>query len=239
VRRWRPTRTGAPDRRPSAGSVGLGARPAGDRSPDGVDARPAGGPPDRRLFIAVAVPRPVRAALAAVIEAARGGAGPSRGVRWVADDGLHLTVRFLGATPPARVDAAAGALREAAASVRPFAIALAGAGAFPREDAPRALWLGLGAGAEELGALARGVDAALVRAGWPAEPRPFRAHLTLARCDDPVDGRAALAALRRALGEAGPDAQRRWRSDELVLFESHLGRGPARYEAVAVGRLGA
>ena len=207
----------------------------------GTDARIAAGPmPERRLFVAVAVPTTVRAALATVVGSIRSPARGevARGVRWVAPDALHLTLRFLGATPSGHVDAAGEAVREAAARAEAFAIALGGAGAFPRDDAPRALWLGVSAGATELGSLARDVDAALARRGWPAEPRPFRAHLTLARSDDPTAGRAALAALREALAAAGGDLPRAWLARELVLYESHLGRGPARYEAVTVARLG-
>jgi 2'-5' RNA ligase len=196
------------------------------------------GSPDRRLFIAVSVPPDVRAAVAAVVEAAQRRSDGSRAVRWVLADGLHLTLRFLGATPPDRVELGADAVREAAASVRPFDVALGGAGAFPRDDGPRALWLGIAEGAVELGALTRAIDASLVRRGWPAEPRPFRAHLTLARSDDPVAGRAALAALRDVRATPVPGLARPWRPREVVLFESHLGRGPARYEVVAEGRIG-
>ena len=210
-------------------------RAAEQRPAPGVGAAP--GVPGRRLFIAVAVPSPVRSALAEVVAAARGRTGTVRGVRWVAADGIHLTLRFLGTTPPDRVDAAAEAAREAAAAAHPFAISLDDAGAFPRDDGPRALWLGVAAGAEDLRALAREVDAALVRRGWPADPRPLRAHLTLARCQDPVAGRAALAALREVLAAAGPAPALGWRSHELVLYESHLGSGPARYTAVATGAL--
>jgi 2'-5' RNA ligase len=186
----------------------------------------------------VPVPSQVRAAIAAVVGAAQAHREARRAVRWVSTDGLHLTLRFLGATPPGRVDAAADAVREAAALAGPFAIALAGAGAFPRDDGPRALWLGVSAGASELGSLAAAVDAALVHQGWAAEPRSFRAHLTLARSEDPAEGRAALVALRDAVAAAGPDLRRAWRPHEVILYESHLGRGPARYEVVAAGRIG-
>lgn len=196
------------------------------------------GSSDRRLFIAVAVPPYVRAAVSMVIKAAQDRSAGPRGVRWVATGGLHLTLRFLGATSPLRVDAAAEAVREAGASTPSFAVSLGMAGAFPRDGGPRALWLGVAAGAIDLAALARAIDASLVHGGWPSDPRPLRAHLTVARTEDPVAGRAALAALQDAVAASGHDLARPWRPREVVLYESHLGRGPARYEAVAAGRLG-
>jgi 2'-5' RNA ligase len=137
------------------------------------------------------------------------------------------------------VDAAADAVREAAASAGAFTISLGDCGAFPRDEAPRALWMGVSAGGAELRALATGVDAALARRGWSVDPRPFRAHLTLARCEDPGAGRTALAALRDSVAATGSDLPRRWRSREVVLYESHLGRGPARYSVVGAAGLGA
>ena len=128
-------------------------------------------------------------------------------------------------------------MREAAEESRGFTVALGGPGAFPREDAPRALWLGLDSGAPDLERLAGRVESALVARGWQREGRPFRAHLTLARSDDQAAGRNALAWVRAAMAVAGPDLRRAWPADEVALFESHLGRGPARYEALTTARL--
>jgi 2'-5' RNA ligase len=207
--------------------VGLGARPAppADRE---------AGPGEHRLFIAVAVPEAIRDRVGEVVAAARAATRDARRVRWVGPDGLHLTLRFLGATPAGRVPGAAAGVAEAARSVGPFEVRLAGTGAFPGASAPRVLWLGVDRGGPELAALARALDSALAGRGWPSDPRPFRAHLTLARCEDPVVGRAAAM----AVADAAADVRAAWRADSLVLYESHLGRGPARYAVVAEERLG-
>ena len=47
-------------------------------------------------------------------------------------------------------------------------------------------------------------------------------------------GRLALAALE----EASRSLATSWLVDRVVLFESHLGRGPARYAVVADAPLG-
>ncbi len=171
---------------------------------------------------------------ARLIAAARPATGAGRGVRWVGEDALHLTIRFLGATPADRVDAAASAVEAAARAARPFRVAIGRSGAFPRESAPRTLWLGVEEGGDELAALAAGVGLALADRGWPREERPLRAHLTLGRCEDPAVGARAAA----ALAAASARFRATWPVGSLVLFESHLGHGPARYAVVAEHRLG-
>jgi 2'-5' RNA ligase len=81
------------------------------------------------------------------------------------------------------------------------------------------------AGSEPLGRLAAQVDAALVARGWPAETRPFRAHLTLARSD----GVAAGAQIGARLQQAAEALEIGARIDRIGLFESLTGGGPARY----------
>jgi len=149
--------------------------------------------------------------------------------RWVRVEGLHLTLRFLGATPDVRVQELAEAVAMAAGEVAPFRVELSGGGAFPSPQRPRVLWLGIGSGTAELGALARRLNAELERLGWVSEDRPLAAHLTLARTDG-VPGSDERA---RRLIEMGRDLRLAWQADSLVLYKSHTGHGPTQYEALA------
>lgn len=190
--------------------------------------RPAPLEPDHhRLFVGVALPPADRDAVAGLVGRVRSvveGDGPE--VRWVRLEGLHLTLRFLGATPADRVPVVEDCVRAAAATAVPFEVRLAGAGAFPTDRRPRVLWLGIEAGAAKLGRLAEVLESRLVDAGWAAEPRPFRAHLTLARADGVRSGASTAAALRTAAASFSTA----WTASRLTLFESHMGGGPARYE---------
>lgn len=192
--------------------------------------------PGRRLFVAVPLPDATTAEIAELVARIRadGVPGGGRDVRWVRLDGLHLTLRFLGPTLEDRLEAAAGAVRAAAAASRAFDGSIGGAGAFPPAGRPRALWLGLRRGEERLTALAETVDEALRTAGWAFEAKPFRAHLTLARSD----GVPAGAAVGARLVEAAKDLEVPFRADRIGLFESLTGGGPARYEPLAVADLG-
>jgi 2'-5' RNA ligase len=149
-------------------------------------------------------------------------------------DGLHLTLRFLGPTLDERMPALVDAIQGAVAGVTPFRVRLAGGGAFPGPDRPRVLWLGVAEGVDRLGDLARSLEDRLVSAGWLRDERPFRAHLTLARSD----GVAAGPATARALVAAAEAFRAEWTADRLMLFESHTGAGPARYEALSEVSLG-
>jgi 2'-5' RNA ligase len=188
-----------------------------------------------RLFVGVPVPPEALAACAALIDGVRARHG-GRGIRWVSTESLHLTLRFLGLLPPSVVPAMSGALDEAAHGRAPFEVELAGAGAFPGDRRPRAIWLGMERGAEELGSLSRGLDAELVRLGRPHDDRPFLPHLTVARTD--AAGTHGSLAVAAALREAAADWRVTFTAERLVLYRSRLGGGPPRYEPVHEASLG-
>jgi 2'-5' RNA ligase len=207
--------------------------PRGERWSD-----PFAGMPGRRLFIAVPLPEDAADAVRLVVDEVRGEPLPAgaRDVRWVRLDGLHLTLRFLGPTPQDRIAPTAAAVQAAAETAAgPIDIELGGAGTFPPQGRPRALWLGIVEGAQALDELARRLDADLVAAGWASDHRPFRPHLTLARSDGVAAGQLVAGRL------AGAMAERRIpvRIDRLGLFESVTGGGPARYVPITSSSLGA
>lgn len=174
-----------------------------------------------RLFVGVPLAPGLRRALEAHLRAATSGR-PLPG-RLVEPRSWHFTLRFLGETPPE----AAHRLREELRSVPPrrsFRLRLGTAGAFPRPRRASVLWMGVGEGSEELRGLAGDVEAAAVRAGFAAEERPFRAHLTLSRLRQPADATGVL--------EGIPPFGGAMEVDRFVLFRSHLGAGPPRYETV-------
>ncbi len=182
----------------------------------------------RRLFLAVPVPDAVRDALAAWSAAWR---RSDDGWRWVAPAGVHLTLRFYGATEEARVPALVERTGALARRHAPFEARALGWGVFPAPNRPRVLWTGLEAPAA-LAALAREAEADARALGYAPEDRAFRPHLTLARAADrgrpllpgPPDPRAPVF---------GAVPVR-----ELVVYESHLGPGGARYEALVRASLG-
>ena len=61
---------------------------------------------------------------------------------WVKDDVRHLTLRFLGATPPQQVPDIRKALKEACAHSQPFALTINKIGVFGSHYHPEVIWLG-------------------------------------------------------------------------------------------------
>lgn len=207
-----------------------GARP--DRRGD-----PYAGVPGRRLFVGVALPEEAAATIREIVEEVRARPLPAGGrdVRWVRLDGLHLTLRFLGPTPEPRIGPTVAAVETAAANATgPISIELSGAGTFPSGRRPRTLWIGLSDGQDALAALTAQVEAALVEAGWAADDRPFRPHLTLARSDGIATGPMVADRLASAMA----DRHIRCTLDHLGLYESLTGDGPARYVPVTLRPLG-
>ncbi len=205
-----------------------------------------------RLFFAVPLPDEVREAIRPIRDAVQSGVGDGQArIRWVRIESLHLTLRFLGPTPLDRAPDLGRAGERAASAVEPFEVRIGGAGAFPPAGRPRTLWLGLRAGAEGLARLAAELDSALAGTSWPGqgapapahrdapphggrEERPFTPHLTIAR----TDGLRLAGEAARALAAAAAGHEWSFRADRIVLFRSHLGHGPAWYEALAEARLG-
>lgn len=124
-------------------------------------------------------------------------------VKPVAPPNAHVTLKFLGQVEERLVPQVVDAVREgvAAAGVARFEAPLLGAGAFPKESAPRVVWVGVAPpGDEALTRLAAAVEDALAARGYPREKRAFHPHATVARVEslrDREGARAALEAFRR------------------------------------------
>jgi len=179
-----------------------------------------------RLFVALEVQQEARQELDRRVSGLRGRLPRAR---WVDLGNVHLTLLFLGETGEAAVAGLVEALRPAFARCPALDLQLRDGGTFPPRGPARVAWVGVEAPAA-LQALHGEVTAAAVEAlGIEPEARPFSAHLTLARCSEPWK-RDATETWKAALaGPIGPA----FRVDRGTLFESVLGRGGARYSAVA------
>lgn len=178
-----------------------------------------------RLFVALEVPDPPRRDLRRRVDSIRDRLPRAR---WVDLDNVHLTLLFLGETAEGDVPALAAGLREAFARCPPLEMRLVGGGTFPPGRPARVAWVGVEA-PEELATLQADVTRAAVEAlGFEPEERPYRAHVTLARCPDPWR-RESIEKFTNAF--TGPTGQP-FVADHGVLFESRLSPKGARYRAV-------
>jgi 2'-5' RNA ligase len=168
-----------------------------------------------RLFVALELPAPVKAALLA-------GMGGVIGARWQRDDQLHLTLRFIGEVDRHQAQDIAAALGRV--NIVPMRLSLGQPGSFDRRGRLDSLWVGV-APQDQLAALARRIDRALVGVGLPAETRAFVPHITVAR-------------FGRTAGAPGgwpqqPIPALAWDAGGFALWESRLGHEGADYRVVA------
>lgn len=130
-----------------------------------------------RLFVALNLPEAVRTAL---WEAAGRLRATDLPVKWVAPEGLHVTLKFLGEVPPEREPELVSALARARVGARPLPLAVNGFGAFPDARHPRVVWAGVTPD-PALELLQHGVEREFAPLGFPTEGRAFRPHVTLGR----------------------------------------------------------
>ena len=152
-----------------------------------------------RLFTAIDLPAETRAVLGALLDRLR----PLAHLRWSPVENLHITTKFIGEWPEAKLDHMKRALAQVTAP--PVEVAVRGLGWFPNADRPRVLWAGVEGGAE-LRKLAQETERAVAKLGVTVEVREYSPHLTLARIPDPRELRGGTAPLRKAIAEIGtPD----------------------------------
>ncbi len=174
-----------------------------------------------RTFVAIEIAQGVRDRAARLIKEL--GAATSN-VRWVSAQNLHLTLKFLGDVPSREVPQVIAAVGRAAATIRPFELESASAGAFPNPARPRTIWLGARSGEPEIATLHAAVEDELAKLAFRKEQRRFQPHLTLGRVRQAGADMKQLAELivRHADFAAGTTIV-----DEVVVFSSQLGpQGP-------------
>lgn len=162
-----------------------------------------------RLFTAIALPPELLERLAGLLDRLR----PEARIGWSAPENLHITTKFVGEFPDARL----GELQSALEPVRfePIPIAIRGIGWFPNPHNPRVLWTGVQAPAS-LTELARATESALEPLGVAKEDRAYAPHLTLARIKERLD----LAPLRRAIAGLESTDFGSFTADCFFLYQS-------------------
>ncbi len=170
-----------------------------------------------RLFIAVPLVEEARREIARSLPKTLPG-------KPVPPENWHFTLRFLGSTTAEARDQIIQRLKAATCGAR-FNIRFSELGAFPNPRRARILWLGVNEGGDRLIQLAAIAEGVARSAGFPAETKEFRPHLTLSRIDPPTSVKTLL--------DSKPRFGARMIVNLVILYRSRLGGGPARYEEVA------
>ena len=179
----------------------------------------------RRLFVAAPIPGEVRENLHALQDALR---PVLPNFRWVKDDGIHVTLQFLGGTDESLIPEIEEALSGVSEFLKPFEAACAGIGVFPRVKGARILWAGVEGDVEAFEKLQREVGKALRPVGFKPERRRFTPHVTLGR----VRGGERPDFIQKALDEHREESLGGFRVGSFVLYESILRPEGAEYKVV-------
>ena len=190
-----------------------------------------------RLFIAIELPRVLKREFIDLARSFR--PREHERVRWIEQDAMHLTLKFLGDTPVDRVPDIKNSLEQAASSTGKFSIKIGRTGCFPSFRDPRICWVGLSGELRRLEQLQGRVEGGLVALGFAREDRVFKPHVTIGRTRPGIRGRFAedigfswRHAPLHSTGKVIPVSA-------IALYRSYLGeKDEARYEQLANLELG-
>ncbi len=185
--------------------------------------------PTVRAFVALPLPSALRRSVGEIARRlSEQPASRSSNARFIGDDALHVTLKFLGRVESSRLPAIREALSVAARLQPRLRLELKGAGCFPDAARPRVLWLGLEGDLPALASLAAEVEKQLLPLGFPPEDHAFSPHLTLCRLASPTGASDLAAALFALAGEIHGELP----AEELVLFRSDTLPTGARHSPI-------
>jgi len=139
-------------------------------------------------------------------------------ISWTRPQGQHLTLKFFGDISREDVKNICSVVQNSITSEPHVSLKIEKLGVFPDARRPRVLWCGTTGDVEKLSVLQKKLDNDFAKIGFPAEDRPFKAHLTLARIKDPRE----LTGMNEALKKHGEFAAGEFTGRELILFQSNL-----------------
>ena len=143
----------------------------------------------QRLFVVIEIPRAAKREFTQLA----GSFSPREHdrVRWMSEEAMHLTLKFLGDIPVDQIPDIEKSLQRAADSTGKFTIKIGRTGCFPSFRDPRICWVGFNGELRRLEQLQGRVEGGLVALGLDEDEREFRAHITIGRTRPGIRGRFA------------------------------------------------
>lgn len=206
-----------PEKRPGSRAAQAGARPSRPAAPRKQPGRESEHQPSTyRLFYALRVPADITAPLAEAQSKLRGN------WRAVRPDQMHVTLSYLPAVPPERVEDLKRLGTRLTQDLPPLHVNLRGTGYFPNEGSPR-VWF-VKTEAEGLTELAENLRAGIRELGIGTDDLAFKAHITLARKKGPAPRLPPLI------------FDQSWTAPGLTLYRSILRKTGPIYEVQSTFR---
>jgi RNA 2',3'-cyclic 3'-phosphodiesterase len=170
-----------------------------------------------RAFLAFEIPKDVKEYLTVI---SRTMARTMEGVRWVRDEGIHVTVKFFGEIDEERVGEIGLALNHIPNRYGAVETSISVIGAFPDRKRARVIIVTMEKGVDKLRSIFDDIERSLARLGIEQESRRFTPHLTLGRRKIPAP------LLERDIPEL---EKKQFIMNRIVLFQSTLTRESSIY----------
>jgi len=131
-----------------------------------------------RSFIAIEIPEKIRTEIEIMLNQF---AKADFSVKWVKRDNLHITLLFLGDASREFIESGCQQLESIIKTQKPFELSLSDIGAFPNQQQPRIIWLGVEKGVDQITELQAKIENGFTSIGFKPEARKFHPHLTIGR----------------------------------------------------------
>jgi len=105
----------------------------------------------------------------------------SKQIRWLSQEGFHLTLKFLGEFSEENIPQLIKTLKPIAEETSPFELELGNLGAFPPRGKLSVVWLGVKEGEKEIIALAEHINKALQQTDFAGESKKIVPHISIGR----------------------------------------------------------
>jgi 2'-5' RNA ligase len=184
-----------------------------------------------RTFVAVDLGKAIRDRAVALQETLSRAGTP---VKWVEPQNLHVTLLFLGEVEDRAVAEVCRVIGEQSRQHAAFSMKIGQVGCFPHPRRPRVIWVGVGAGSQELVALHDAFEPPLLELGcYRREERKYTPHVTLGRVkSDRPTGGLSEALSRHADWQGGEILVR-----EVLVLSSELTPDGPLYTVLSRARL--
>lgn len=179
-----------------------------------------------RTFIAIELPEKIKTALSSIQNQLK---TTGADVKWVKEENIHLTLKFLGGINEQTLEKVKNILGETAKTTPPFQMRIGSLGAFPKIDFPRVIWAGAVQGETESKKIADQLEDQLAEINIPKEERPFSAHITLGRLRSGRNKEKLTTMLNKLKDEM---EILEFKVEKITLFASKLTPGGPIYESL-------
>lgn len=153
--------------------------------------------------------------------------------RWVDLRDYHITLAFLGAVNPEKLESVIKSVGDAIHNQKMFMLQIEGLNVFGAEQSPRIFW-GAVNEVDSLFQLQEIVHKTCVAAGFSLDTRPYHPHITLAR---KWGGKEAFNMSDLVTHNPFKDQALSFQVREIVLYQSNVENTP-KYEPIATFTLG-